>query len=160
MAAAWYNYRVLGDESAKEDYLSFEKQRRDVEEKMGTDIVGATDDVNQTIKTASDESLKAMAEGFAVINDTLKKENAEAVYEQTGSPTYYAKGVSFATGGYTGDFDNGRLAILHEKELVLNEEDTRNILGAVSLVRSMDSIFGDLANQLDSDGLAAMALLG
>lgn len=160
MAAAWYNYRVVGDESAEEDYLSFEKQRREVEEEMGADMVGATNDVEQTIKTASDESLKAMAEGFAVINDTLKKENAEAVYERTGSPTYYGEGASFATGGYTGNFDNGRLAILHEKELVLNEEDTRNILGAVSLVRSMDSIFNDIASQLDNDGLAAMALLG
>ena len=42
MAAAWYNYRVVGDESAKEDYLSFEKQRRDVEEEMGADVVVGT----------------------------------------------------------------------------------------------------------------------
>ena len=43
---------------------------------------------------------------------------------------------------------------------MLNAEDTKNILDAVSLVRSMDSIFSDIANQLDSDGFAAMALLG
>ena len=46
-------------------------------------------------------------------------------------------GISgYASGGYTGEFDNGRLAILHEKELVLNQEDTKNILAAVELVRS------------------------
>lgn len=39
-------------------------------------------------------------------------------------------GVSFDTGGYTGDWNSieGKLALLHEKELVLNKEDTDNIL--------------------------------
>ena len=61
---------------------------------------------------------------------------------------------------YTGDFDNGRLAVLHEKELVLNQEDTKNILDAVHIVRNMkDNLFSDLAEQLDKEGFAAMALL-
>ena len=43
---------------------------------------------------------------------------------------------SFDTGGYTGEWgDSGRLAILHQKELVLNQADTSNILAAVDLVR-------------------------
>lgn len=47
---------------------------------------------------------------------------------------------SFATGGYTGDFGSdtdGRLAILHEKELVLNESDTKNLLTAVDMIRQI-----------------------
>ena len=48
---------------------------------------------------------------------------------------------SFATGGYTGDWgDNGRIGILHEKELILNEEDTQNILSAVRVTRTLNSI--------------------
>lgn len=50
----------------------------------------------------------------------------------------------FDTGGYTGDWDsgiteakNGKLAFLHQKELVLNETDTANILNAVNMIRSM-----------------------
>ncbi|MCA1021655.1 phage tail tape measure protein [Halobacillus litoralis] len=41
----------------------------------------------------------------------------------------------FDTGGYTGDFarNNGKLAILHEKELVLNQNDTKNFLEAIKL---------------------------
>lgn len=39
----------------------------------------------------------------------------------------------FDTGGYTGN-DEG-LAFLHEKELVLNAEDTKNILAAVAMMR-------------------------
>jgi hypothetical protein len=42
----------------------------------------------------------------------------------------------FDTGGYTGDWGTtGRLAVLHEKELVLNKEDTTKILNAVEIAR-------------------------
>ena len=44
---------------------------------------------------------------------------------------------AFATGGYTGSWGNeGKIAILHEKELVLNQDDTKNILRAVAQVRA------------------------
>lgn len=45
----------------------------------------------------------------------------------------------YDTGGYTGDWNSsqGKLAMLHEKELVLNKEDTKNILGTVELVRKL-----------------------
>ena len=54
-----------------------------------------------------------------------------------------SKGASFDTGGYTGTWDNstnnstGRMAILHEKELVLNKYDTSNLLEAVKLQRNL-----------------------
>ena len=43
----------------------------------------------------------------------------------------------FATGGYTGDWhsNDGKLAILDSKELVLNADDTKNMLDAVNVVR-------------------------
>lgn len=48
------------------------------------------------------------------------------------------------TGGYTGEWHdstplwkNGKAAILHQKELVLNATDTENILAAVSLMRNV-----------------------
>ena len=44
---------------------------------------------------------------------------------------------SLATGGYTGEWGSeGRLAMLHEKELVLNQNDTKNILDAVQMMRN------------------------
>ncbi len=50
----------------------------------------------------------------------------------------------FDTGGYTGEWSdgdpeakNGKIAWLHSKEMVLNEDDTRNILVAVEAVRDM-----------------------
>ena len=50
------------------------------------------------------------------------------------------KTTKLDTGGYTGDWgsDEGRIGILHEKELVLNKQDTENILAAVQYMR--DSI--------------------
>ena len=51
---------------------------------------------------------------------------------------------AFDTGGYTGSWGSeGKLAMLHEKELVLNKQDTENMLKIVSMVR-------DLSAMLDS----------
>ena len=44
----------------------------------------------------------------------------------------------YDTGGYTGAWGpEGKIAMLHEKEIVLNKEDTTNILRVVELVRAM-----------------------
>lgn len=48
-------------------------------------------------------------------------------------------GRSFDTGGYTGEWGpEGRLAMLHQKEIVLNAHDTENLLSIVSMVRDMN----------------------
>ena len=58
---------------------------------------------------------------------------------------YAKKLMGYRTGGYTGAWgNNGKLALLHEKELVLNAEDTKNILSAVNVVRSLDSLLSGL----------------
>lgn len=42
--------------------------------------------------------------------------------------------AAFDTGGYTGKWgDIGKLAVLHEKELILNENDTSNFLKAINI---------------------------
>ena len=44
----------------------------------------------------------------------------------------------YDTGGYTGDWGSeGRLAMLHQKELVLNAADTENMLTAIEIVREL-----------------------
>lgn len=46
----------------------------------------------------------------------------------------------FRTGGYTGSWgDSGKWAMLHEKELVLNKEDTQNMLSSIKMVREIAS---------------------
>lgn len=54
----------------------------------------------------------------------------------------------FDTGGYTGSWDSsGRLAMLHQKEIVLNAHDTENFLAAVNIVR-------DIASAIDLQALS------
>ena len=51
----------------------------------------------------------------------------------------------FDTGGYTGDFGpEARLGLLHEKELVLNQVDTQNLLDSIGLV---DKLLNNLEYQ-------------
>lgn len=58
----------------------------------------------------------------------------------------------FDTGGYTGEWagssgnQEGRPAILHEKEIVLNKEDTFNFLKGIELQRSMLRAVGGMEN--------------
>ena len=56
-------------------------------------------------------------------------------------PSSQYKYVGFKSGGYTGEwsnnFEDGKLAVLHQKELVLNENDTSNILQAVNTIRKL-----------------------
>ena len=49
---------------------------------------------------------------------------------------------SFDTGGYTGDWhsSDGKLAVLHEKELVLNKDDTENMLKMLEFSRTMSEL--------------------
>ncbi len=64
---------------------------------------------------------------------------------------------SFASGGYTGSWNNsGKLALLHQKELVLNEIDTKNLLDTISILKTIDTSLNtnlinrvqDISNQL------------
>lgn len=75
----------------------------------------------------------------------------------------------FDTGGYTGEWENGskegRLAVLHQKELVLNESDTSNILSAVNAVRDLvkgqsTQNYNGLANSIVGMAKAQASILG
>ena len=53
----------------------------------------------------------------------------------------------YDTGGYTGEWGpNGKLAVLHQKEIVLNASDTENLLTAVSMIR-------DISGQLEANAM-------
>ena len=58
------------------------------------------------------------------------------------------------TGGYTGAWGpEGKLAVLHEKELVLNAQDTENILSSVNILRQ-------ISQALDNNAVWASLGLG
>ena len=92
----------------------------------------------------------AVAKGYtsaSTISSASEREKLARIYHKAGS---------YATGGYTGDWQgdgaseagDGKLAILHQKELVLNESDTSNILKVVDIVRNMgQTILGGLSKR-------------
>ena len=65
----------------------------------------------------------------------------------------------YDTGGYTGSWNdstgfykNGKMALLHQKELVLNETDTQNLLNAVNIIRAMtDGLKSNALNSIMSN---------
>ena len=66
---------------------------------------------------------------------------------------------SFDTGGYTGDWgQGGKLAMLHEKELILNADDTTNFLASLEVLReivntiNLHSLSAQLGGLLSSPG--------
>lgn len=93
-------------------------------------------------------------------NKTIYADSLEELRKSISNAGYVA---TFATGGYTGDWlgGDGRFAMLHSKELVLNAEDTKNMLAAVQVVRDITSIGTSVANAI-SNGISNMirSLLG
>lgn len=68
---------------------------------------------------------------------------------------------SLDTGGYTGEWGTeGRLAMLHQKELVLNAKDTENILNVVDIVRQMMNQVQNMNNSINSIGVQSSASTG
>ena len=67
---------------------------------------------------------------------------------------YTGRWQSALSGMYTGEWpsgsveNNGRLAWLHQKELVLNAHDTENFLSAMEIVRELDNLSNWMANGL------------
>lgn len=91
-----------------------------------------------------DKLIKAYGEDFA--DDVQNYINANWYNDSVFYPDYERSKkfwsttlVGYDTGGYTGDWSDGsgKLALLHSKEIVLNANDTQNILKAVESVRAM-----------------------
>lgn len=141
---------------------------------------GGNVDWTTMAQLAADRNIKINNDGISGISSTdaiyqmiLKaangNQNAQDALNEIGGGNYFTsdweekwrKIIGFDTGGYTGLFNDQKLAFLHEKELVLNQQDTENILAAVNVVRSFsEGLFNSIAKVLDNNAMAAMALMG
>lgn len=85
--------------------------------------------------------------GYPVVVDV---NGTKVVHVGTGTAFNYDNNVgwvrlddlaAYRKGGYTGKWGSaGKLGILHEEELILNANDTKNILSAVNIVRDMNNL--------------------
>lgn len=90
------------------------------------------------------EKIKNILENKAIDED---KFNANLLKFINSLPT-------FDTGGYTGKWGtSGRLAVLHEKELILNPQDTSNLLTSMEIMRS-------IVSQIDLQAMAMASSSG
>ena len=133
---------------------AFEKSKeaeKDVMEQLNVDATtanGAVNELNTTLQT----TVKTIEDlGTALANADLaaltKINDASGKYQVTidgadetfGAITLNLKKLAgFDTGGYTGEWNstNGKLALLHQKELVLNEAQTRDLLETIKLLEN------------------------
>lgn len=130
-AAVMSGYLAAGGKKTDSQYRELEAQRE-------AKIIGEKLNKNQYGSKVGDADYNIQA------NNTWYKTKDEVnqKLKQLGIST-------FASGGYSGDWGpEGKLAILHEKELVLNQNDTQNLLSTVSLIR-------ELVNMIDTQAASA-----
>ena len=99
---------------------------------------------------------------YRVINKTTREQVMIGTKEAIKDKGYDSSNTEgLKTGGYTGEWDNGsnedngKLAFLHQKELVLNEKDTANFLDAINTVRDITSLSSSIGDTIISS-IAAM----
>lgn len=88
------------------------------------------------------DSKEAMVKDFQEQGVQISGEKADKLWDKYNNTTQ-----KYDTGGYTGEWgQDGKLAVLHQKELVLNASDTANMLDIVNIVR-------DIVQQIDAQAL-------
>lgn len=89
-----------------------------------------------TVQKKSDEVLSSIKSAIYSALGEDYKITSEGLILSIGIETP----TSARTGGYTGEWGNsGKLAILHEKELILNKYDTENMLSAIGVIRDLEA---------------------
>ena len=98
---------------------------------------------------------KGVSEAQSILNN--KSGELYNKYKNKKLSDYYYD--AFDTGGYTGEWGSyGKLAMLHEKELILNQDDTANFLASIDILRNivkvldLQTAYSQLDNQLSSPG--------
>jgi TP901 family phage tail tape measure protein len=81
----------------------------------------------------------SIADNTALLGESISQNMIDVIQQLWGKILggNFTPISSFDTGGFTGSFGSkGKLAMLHEKEIVLNKTDTSNFLKAIDLTRN------------------------
>lgn len=149
MNAAGTSTNTFGEDISKviEDIKAKSAEGAQAVEDMANQMNNAINDTMATVenwqKTYSEAMEKIIQSNLDVINsfnELIKTLGADA--NDVNINYDIKRGASsaqrFATGGYTGEWgSSGKLAILDEKELILNQSDTANMLSAIQLTREI-----------------------
>ena len=98
-----------------------------------------TDPENKRTFWAGRENIKEA--GYYIVGKPFTEGNVQYIKIKNGAVTRIVRYdflEKYDTGGYTGAWGpDGKIAMLHEKEMVLNKSDTANLLDTVSIVRNL-----------------------
>lgn len=125
-----------------------EEQSKTPELSNGSEVIVKSDVTHFSSKSDNKKMMKGVAGNKFYV---AKIDGDQIRLKDPHGPNYTAKGITgwvkktdlvgFATGGYTGEWGpEGKLAMLHQKELVLNADDTENFLMGIQMLRSISQI--------------------
>lgn len=130
------------------DYLTEDGQRKKKQDQVAAEFRHILQTILETNGLSRQGSLDAFVKESGI-------DSSGIITGEEGLKPFLRFIYGFDTGGYTGSWNSsdGKLAMLHQKELVLNKQDTKNILNAVSLVRTItNNLASNLMSQINSIG--------
>ena len=120
----------------------------------GSGSGGGSGDTGSTTTSAANDDLKKKNPNAGVYRGVVNSSSIQGTSRGMGGTNPNPNAKRYGSGGYTGEWnDDPRWALLDQKELVLNADDTRNVLSAVSIVRT-------IADKVASATNAAAANIG
>lgn len=120
---------MAGVEYGSDEYNLYKKYRENKIKQSGSDY-GVSNERLDTL-------LRKVSEGDADAIALMKKYKFFTDIPESD----WLRVVGFATGGYTGDWGpSAKLGLLHEKELILNQNDTKNFLNGTMILREIADI--------------------
>lgn len=124
--------------------------------KYGDDYKIETDDKGRWKKTVEGVKNEILQKHAEAKTDEEKKHYADMYTWLTSYILPYV--TSLDTGGYTGEWGtSGRLAMLHEKELILNANDTANFLDALNVSRELVNKVIEMNARASSFGIGGLS---
>lgn len=150
------------------EYVKAQDDANNVMEKFGLDVnyaTGSVDELNTSLSTTVDK-IKEIGDNLSKITqEDLDKMDAINKYDETvkDSGNSVSKvnqsigtlaGVGqAATGAYTGDWNGsgGKLMFLHQKELILNKDETKAFFNVASLLEKINlpTLFTPMLKQIE-----------
>ena len=101
----------------------------------------------QAYTIVSGDTLSGIARRFygkASLYTEIWAHNKDHLRGKNANRIYPGEIVYLDTGGYTGEWNSGgKLGVLHQKELVLNAKDTKNLLDTVAIMRNITAAVGE-----------------
>lgn len=154
--------------SGTNGYENLSNQKQDTQSKdnytIDKYVYQAYDSRNMTLKTYTFTVPHGTSRSSTVFLDQVRgvQRTAQMQWRNKYAGLAFVRMESYDTGGYTGDWgSDGRLAVLHQKELVLNQEDTKNMLAAVQSIRELaPSMIAEMRARISSTAAASQSLFG